>query len=76
MRIRRKNRTWKATACFVYAVALVPSLATPRTARADCLLDYVACVEAASELGTFPRRSLAGIACYTNLIQCLQKRLI
>jgi hypothetical protein len=75
MRIRAKNRPWKATAGLLSAVALAPSFAAPAPASADCLLDYVDCVEAASDLSTFPQRSLAGIACYTNLIHCLQRRL-
>jgi hypothetical protein len=32
-------------------------------------------VEAASDLAGFPRRSIAGLVCYTDLIHCLQKRL-
>ena len=75
MRIPTKNRPWKATAGLLSAVALAPSLVPPAAARADCLLDYVDCVEAASDLSTFPRRSLAGIACYANLVHCLQRRL-
>jgi hypothetical protein len=75
MLIRTKNRPGKATARLLSAVVLAPSLLTPAAARADCLLDYVDCVEAASDLGTFPGRSLAGIVCYANLIHCLQRRL-
>jgi hypothetical protein len=75
MTIRTTNRARKAGAGLLSAIVLAPSFLAPSAARADCLLDYVACVEAASDLGTFPRRSLAGIVCYTNLIQCLQRRL-
>jgi hypothetical protein len=75
MWIRSKNRPWKAIAPLLSAVVLAPALPAPAAARADCLLDYVDCVEAASDLGTFPRRSIAGLVCYTNLINCLQRRL-
>lgn len=58
----------------VLAMVLVTTVfAAP--AAADCLLDYVSCVEAASDLGNFGRRSIAGIGCYLNLISCLQRRL-
>ena len=44
-------------------------------AAADCLLDYVGCVETASDLGNFGRRSIAGIGCYVDLLSCIQRRL-
>jgi hypothetical protein len=58
----------------VLAVVLVMAVfAVP--AAADCLLDYVSCVEAASDLGNFGRRSIAGLGCYLNLVSCLERRL-
>lgn len=56
-------------------LALSPFLIGSSPARADCLLDYVDCVEAASELNTFAKRSLAGLGCYVDLLSCLQRRL-
>ena len=57
-------------------IATVPPLLTPGAAgAADCLPDYVDCVERASDLETFTRRSLAGLDCYLGLIHCLQRRL-
>jgi hypothetical protein len=67
---RRLVRTVLAVALVVLVVA-----ASAAPAAADCLLDYVSCVEAASDLGNFGRRSIAGIGCYLNLISCLQRRL-
>ena len=58
----------------VLAVVLVMAVFAAPVA-ADCLLDYVNCVEAASDLGNFGRRSIAGLGCYVNLISCLQRRL-
>lgn len=59
------------------ATALIlGSLLPPPPARAaDCLLDYANCVDAASELDSFGRRSLAGLRCYADLISCLQRLL-
>lgn len=57
------------------SLALAPLLIASLPARAECLLDYVDCVEAAAEQETFVRRSLAGLGCYTDLISCLQRRL-
>ena len=56
---------------FPVLVAALP----PVPASADCLLDYVGCVEAASDLGNFGRRSIAGIGCYADLLSCIQRRL-
>ena len=75
MKIRTGNRPRKGAARLLCAVILTSPLLTPAAARADCLLDYVECVEAASDLDGFPRRSIAGLVCYANLIHCLQKRL-
>lgn len=57
------------------SLALAPLLIAALPARADCLLDYVDCVEAAAEQETFARRSLAGLGCYADLLSCLQRRL-
>ena len=58
----------------VAALAGLASLPAPAPA-ADCLLDYANCVDAASELDSFGRRSLAGLRCYADLISCLQRLL-
>jgi len=59
------------------AAALVLGFLVPPTSAhgVDCLLDYANCVDAASELDTFGRRSLAGLRCYADLLHCLQRRL-
>jgi hypothetical protein len=75
MMIRTRNRPRRGAARLLSAVILASPLLTPAAAHADCLLDYVECVEAASDLAGFPRRSIAGLVCYSNLIACLQKRL-
>ncbi len=75
-----KNPAWRsrpgtrlpgALAAFVLTVALVP--AAPL--RADCLVAYADCVDAASEENSFWRRSAAGLRCYTEFLSCLQRRL-
>jgi hypothetical protein len=75
MMTRTRNRPRKGAAPLLSAVILAAPLLTSAGAHADCLLDYVECVEAASDLAGFPRRSIAGLVCYTDLISCLQKRL-
>ena len=61
---------------FLPSLALAPFLiASPAARAADCLLDYANCVDAASELDSFGRRSLAGLRCYADLISCLQRLL-
>lgn len=57
-------------------LALAPSLVSSPAARGECLFDYVDCVERAAELHSFPKRSLAGLVCYVDLISCLQRRLV
>jgi hypothetical protein len=59
------------------AVVAAPLLASPPVARAsdDCLLDYANCVDGASDLQGFWRRSGAGLLCYLDLLSCLQRRL-
>lgn len=75
MMLRTKTRPRKGTARLLFAAILASPLLAPAAGQADCLLDYVECVEAASDLEGFPRRSIAGLLCYTDLIHCLQKRL-
>ncbi len=60
------------------ALLVLPLLtvASPARASDDCLLDYANCVDAASELSSFGRRSLGGLACYLDLLSCLQRRLV
>ena len=58
------------------AVALLAAaLASPAPLRADCLVTYADCVDAASEESSFWRRSAAGLRCYTEFLSCLQRRL-
>jgi hypothetical protein len=64
----------RCLARIAFVVVLVTAM-FDAPAAADCLLDYVSCVEAASDLGNFGRRSLAGVGCYLNLISCLERRL-
>ncbi len=56
--------------------ALALSVASPARGSDDCLLDYANCVDAASDLSSFGRRSLGGLACYLDLLSCLQRRLV
>jgi hypothetical protein len=60
---------------FLSPLAVAPLLIPAPPARSECLLDYVDCVEAASELNSFAKRSLSGLGCYVDLISCLQRRL-
>jgi hypothetical protein len=59
------------------AVVAAPLLGSRPVARAsdDCLLDYANCVDGASDLQGFWRRSGAGLLCYLDLLSCLQRRL-
>ncbi|HZI67069.1 MAG TPA: hypothetical protein VFF17_10940 [Thermoanaerobaculia bacterium] len=57
------------------AAVLTAGLVSPGTLRADCLVTYADCVDAASEGSTFWRRSAAGLRCYTEFLSCLQRRL-
>lgn len=68
---RHRHRLLGAIAAHVIAIGLAPSTSL----RADCLVSYADCVEAASEEDTFWRRSAAGLRCYTEFLSCLQRRL-
>ena len=68
---RHRHRLLGAVAAPLLAVGLVPA----SSLRADCLVSYADCVEAASEEDTFWRRSAAGLRCYAEFISCLQRRL-
>ena len=68
---RHRHRLLGAIATHVIAIGLAPS----NSLRADCLVSYADCVEAASEEDTFWRRSAAGLRCYTEFLSCLQRRL-
>ena len=69
------RRIAKRALQFLPPLAVAPLLIPSSPARSECLLDYVDCVETASELNTFAKRSLAGLGCYVDLISCLQRRL-
>ncbi len=68
-----RKRNWIAGS--LAALMLTTQLASPDPVRAACLVTYADCVDAASEEGTFWRRSAAGLRCYTEFISCLQRRL-
>ena len=70
-----KPRTRKLLASPLAALALATGLASSAPVRADCLVTYADCVDAASEESTFWRRSAAGLRCYTEFVSCLQRRL-
>jgi hypothetical protein len=59
------------------ALVVIPWLSgsAPVYASDDCLLDYANCVDVASDLSSFGRRSAAGLRCYLDLLSCLQRRL-
>jgi hypothetical protein len=57
------------------AIVFTAGLASPAPLRADCLVGYANCVDAASDLETFWKRSAEGIACFVDLVDCLQRRL-
>lgn len=62
---------------FLAALVVIPSLSFSAPVRGsdDCLLDYANCVDVASDLSSFGRRSVAGLRCYLDLLSCLQRRL-
>lgn len=51
------------------------STASAAPVAADCLLDYVRCVEDASDLANFGLRSIGGLKCSLDFIACFQRRL-
>lgn len=57
------------------ALVLTAGLAFPAPLPANCLVGYADCVDAASELDTFWKRSAEGIVCFVDLVACLQGRL-
>lgn len=72
--LRSKPRPRRTPAALLAAVVLTTGVASPPV-RADCLVSYADCVDAASEEDTFWRRSAAGLRCYTEFLACLQRRL-
>jgi len=70
-----KPRTRNLLAGPLAAIVLTTGLASPAPVRADCLGGYADCVDAASELNTFWKRSAMGIICFVDLVGCLQRRL-
>ena len=67
----------KFSPLFLAALVVIPWLCGSATVRGsdDCLLDYANCVDVASDLSSFGRRSAAGLRCYLDLLSCLQRRL-
>ena len=72
----RPGRRFGSSVLAALVVLPLLSAASPARASDDCLLDYANCVDAASDLSSFGRRSLGGLACYLNLLSCLQRRLV
>ena len=72
-----RNTATKPGARRVVAGLLAPgvlaaALASPVPATANCLVGYADCVDAASELDTFWKRSAQGLVCFVDLVACLQ----
>lgn len=67
----------KFSSLLLAALVVIPSLAfsVPVRGSDDCLLDYANCVDVASDLSSFGRRSVAGLRCYLDLLSCFQRRL-
>ena len=67
----------RSSSLLLAALLVLPSLSLSAPARGsdDCLLDYATCVDVASDLSSFGRRSAAGLRCYLDLLSCLQRRL-
>ena len=60
-----------------FSFSLVGFLGEPVTAnalwsRTSCWQGFWTCIDDASQLNTFWRRSFAGIACYGELLTCLR----
>jgi hypothetical protein len=72
--VRSEPRPRRTPVAFLAAVVLTTAVASPPL-RADCLVSYADCVDAAAEEDTFWRRSAAGLRCYTEFLACLQRRL-
>ena len=70
-----KSRSGNPLSGALAAALLAAALVSPAPLRADCLVTYADCVDAASEENTFWRRSAAGLRCYTEFLSCLQRRL-
>lgn len=75
MNFESKSRNRSPIGILATALVLGFVVSPPSAHGADCLLDYANCVDAASELDSFGRRSFAGLRCYTDLIHCLQRLL-
>jgi hypothetical protein len=70
-----KSPTRRPFRPLLFALVLASSLLHPASGRGDCLLGYANCVDAASELNSFYKRSFAGLVCYVDLLSCLQRGL-
>ena len=75
-----KNLAWesrprKRRPAALAAALLAAVLFSPAPLRADCLVTYADCVNAAAEENSFWRRSAGGLRCYIEFISCLQRRL-
>jgi hypothetical protein len=70
-----KPRIRRPVPPFLFTLVLASSLLHPASGRGDCLLGYASCVDAASELDSFAKRSFAGLRCFVDLVSCLQSSL-
>ena len=77
MKFESKPRNRRRIGLLAAALVLGSSLSAPvaEGTGLDCLVDYANCVDAASELDSFWRRSLGGLVCFSNLVDCLHKLL-
>ena len=77
MTVDGSRRGTRFSSLVLAAIVVIPTLAfnAPLRASDDCLLDYANCVDVASDLSSFGRRSAAGLRCYLDLLSCLQRRL-
>lgn len=71
----RPGRKFSSLALAALLVFPLLAFAAPVRASDDCLLDYANCVDVASDLSSFGRRSAAGLRCYLDLLSCFQRRL-
>lgn len=68
-------RARRVAAGLLASGVLAAALAVPAPATANCLVGYADCVDAASELETFWKRSAQGLVCFVDLVACLQRSL-
>jgi hypothetical protein len=65
-------RRRRVVAALLAPGVLAAALSDPAPATANCLVGYADCVDAASELDSFWKRSAQGLVCFVDLVACLQ----